>query len=174
MARTAREGVFFGYVAAVGALGLALAAPSLAGLPAFARHAPTGFWLLVALAVFVDSGPFGRLRPSPCFGLAALLGWGVAPAVLVQAAAVGAASLWLPRRPWRGAFDTGRYALAFVAAYAARPHGGVLVAAGTWFLVDRALVVGAGGCAGAGTPRTVRWSRRHWWGSGRSSPGPGT
>jgi diguanylate cyclase (GGDEF)-like protein len=194
-----REGVFFGYVALVGILALTLAAPFLADLPAFLRHAPVAFWLVAALAVLADvlladgvladgvafgpsvpSGarPLGPVCPSLCFSFAALLSWGVGPAILIQAAAVTLSSVTLSsvtvssvtlssvrlrHRPWRIAFHAGRYALALVAAHVvAAQLGAVAAACGAvagavvWFAVDRILVAGAGRLRGEdGGWRTV-------------------
>ncbi len=151
-----REARFFGYVAVVGVVALTLSAPFLARLPAFLHRAPAAFWLVAALAVLSEAGPFGLsgrravapVFPSVCFGFAALLSWGVGAAVLVQAAAVVTSSVRLGRRPWWAAFHAGRCALAFAAAHAAAlavaGPGGRVLGAVAWFAVDRALVAAAG------------------------------
>src|SRR5258706_15581096 len=95
-----REGVFFGYVAAVCVSGAAVFGAQLPALPDFLRTAPLAFWLMAALAVLLDVRPFtppGRRQISPvfpsiCFTFAALLIWGIGPAVLVQTVAVAASS----------------------------------------------------------------------------------
>ena len=127
---TGREGAFFGYVAAVGVAAVTVSAPYLADLPAFLHRAPAGFWLVAALAVLCAAGPFEfgavPVFPAVCFVMAALLNWGIGPAVLVQAAAVAVATARLARRPYRAAFDTGRCALALVAAHLFGPLAAVL------------------------------------------------
>src|SRR5437763_14181121 len=115
-----RERLFFGYVAVVGIAALSLSAPFLADLPGFLVNAPAAFWLCAALAVLCAAVPveFGTapVYPSTCFAVAALLSWGVGPAVAVQAAAVAVVAVRLRWRPWRGAFAAGRGALAVPAA----------------------------------------------------------
>jgi diguanylate cyclase (GGDEF)-like protein len=163
-----REGVFFGYVAAVCILAIALTAPQLPDLPRFARTAPAAFWLMAVLAVFVDARPFtppGRRQNSPvfpsiCFSFATLLAWGLVPAVVVQTAAVAVSSARMRHRPWRAAFNVGQYTLSFAAAQAVLwlavdvpigPHGPpdwdeallALMAAGIWFVVNYTLVTAA-------------------------------
>jgi diguanylate cyclase len=151
-----RESGFFAYVALVCVLALLACAPSLAGLPGFLPHAPAAYWLVGALAVLCDAiayrpagrRPLGPVYPSLCFTFAALLSWGIAPAVLVQAATVAVSSTRVGHRPWRAAFHTGRYALAFAAAHLANLTGGpgplgILAAALVWFATDAALVAGA-------------------------------
>src|SRR5439155_24745112 len=114
------------------------------------------FWLLGAVAVLCDAvavrpagrRPLGPVYPSLCFTFAALLSWGIGPAVLVQATAVAVSSGRVSHRPWRAAFHTGRYALAFAAADLARLTGGpgplgILAAALVWFATDAALVAAA-------------------------------
>ena len=161
-----RRGVFFGYFAAVVALGALAVAGAVSHLPAELRAAPPAFWLIAALAVLVDARPFrapGRrdpavVYPSICLTFAILLTWGLGPAVLVQAAAVLVVALRQRHAPWRAAFNAGQYALSFAAAAAVLdlaapdPLGTgagapawrglpvVLAAAAAWFLVNDLLV----------------------------------
>jgi diguanylate cyclase len=163
-----REGVFFGYVAAVCLLGVALVAPHLTGLTAATRPSGTAFWLMAALAVVSDVRPFtppgprqlSPVFPSICFTFAILLTWGLGPAVAVQTVAVAASAVRMRHRPWRAAFNAGQYAVAFAAADLVlslpgdRPFapsgssgwlaaGIVLGAAVTWFAVNYTLVTAA-------------------------------
>ncbi|HEY2671758.1 MAG TPA: EAL domain-containing protein [Rugosimonospora sp.] len=163
-----REGVFFGYVAVVCVSGLAVVAPHLPALPAFLRSAPAAFWLMGALAVLLDVWPLrppGPRQTSPvfasiCFTFAALLIWGIGPAVLVQTVAVAASSARMRYKPWRAAFNAAQYAVAFGAAAlvlalagaeplarANRPGWSAamiaLAAAATWFVANYALVTWA-------------------------------
>jgi diguanylate cyclase (GGDEF)-like protein len=162
-----REKAFFGYVAAVCALALALvipAAPELRDVPA---HSPATYWLLATLAVVADLRPFpppGGQRsvvfPSICFTFAILLMWGFAPAVVVQTAAVIASAVRMQHAPWRAAFNAAQYAVSFGAAAAVllaasgmpfapggKPGwldvGLALAAAAVWFLVNNLLVTTA-------------------------------
>jgi diguanylate cyclase (GGDEF)-like protein len=163
-----REGVFFGYVAVVCASGLAVFAPHAPDLPEFLRTAPAAFWLMASLAVLLDVWPFSPpgprqtspVFPSICFTFAALLIWGIGPAVLVQTVAVAASSARMRYRPWRAAFNAGQYAIAFGAAalmlsmthagslaHGGRPGGwaamAALGAAATWFVANYTLVTAA-------------------------------
>ncbi len=119
-----REGAFFGYVATVCVAALVFAAPHLAGLPGFTRQAPGTYWLLAVLAVLCDVIPAaplpGPVFPSACFAFAALLSCGTGPALLAQGVAIAAAALRSRQRPWRAAFQCGRYALALIAAHTAQ------------------------------------------------------
>jgi diguanylate cyclase (GGDEF)-like protein len=150
------------------ASGVAVFAPQLHALPDFLSTAPAAFWLMASLAVVLDVWPFrppgprqtSAVFPSICFTFAALLIWGLGPAVLVQTVAVAASSARMRYRPWRAAFNAGQYAIAFGAAAlllwlvhveplarAGRP--GVLAAAvalgaaATWFVANYTLVTGA-------------------------------
>jgi diguanylate cyclase len=172
-----RARVFCGYVAVVCLLGLALAAPYLAGLAGFLRHAPVAFWLMAVLAMLSDARPFtpsgGRplspVFPSVCFSFAALVSWGVGPAVLVATAAVAVSAVRLGHRPWRLAFNAAQYALAFVAAgpWLAGHPGGVagalrtFAAAASWFAVNYCLVAGA---------VWLRFGGGWWWLLRRTAP----
>jgi diguanylate cyclase (GGDEF)-like protein len=101
-------------------------AVSFARLPGRLPDLPAAFWVMAGLAVLVDSRPFtppGRRQssavfPSTCFTFAIMLGWGLAPAVVVQAAAVVVSSWRMGHVWWRAAFNIAQYALALSAAYA--------------------------------------------------------
>jgi diguanylate cyclase (GGDEF)-like protein len=163
-----REGVFFGYVAGVCLLAVALVAPRSTDLTSGPHPAGTAFWLMAVLAVISDVRPFtppgprqlSPVFPSICFTFAILLIWGLGPAVAVQIVAVVASSVRMRHRPWRAAFNAGQYAVAFAAADAVldlarekpfAPSGSsgwvaaaiVLAAAVTWFAVNYTLVTGA-------------------------------
>jgi diguanylate cyclase (GGDEF)-like protein len=163
-----RERLFFSYVGAVCVLAAAIVIPQLSNLAVIGHQAPSTYWLLAVLAVLADLRPLpppgGRpasaVFPSICFTFAILLMWGVAPAVVVQTAAVVVSSIRLRHRPWRAAFNASQYALAFAAAATvlAFSHGtpfapdgrpdwadvGIALAAATaWFVVNDSLVTGA-------------------------------
>jgi diguanylate cyclase (GGDEF)-like protein len=163
-----REGLFFSYVGVVCVLGIVLIAPRLPSLTNVLDAQPAMYWLMAALAIVADVRPFpppgGRptsaVFPSICFTFAILLMWGFAAAVVVQAAAVAVSSVRLRHRPWRAAFNSNQYTLAFAAAAAVltlsdgtpfAPGGRpdwqdvliALAAAGAWFVVNDALVTGA-------------------------------
>src|SRR5437899_6725855 len=90
------EGVFFGYVAAVCLLAVALVLPRSLGATGGPHPAGTAFWLMAVLAVVSDVRPFtppgprqlSPVFPSICFTFAILLIWGLGPAVAVQTVAV--------------------------------------------------------------------------------------
>ncbi|MER7441139.1 putative bifunctional diguanylate cyclase/phosphodiesterase [Micromonospora avicenniae] len=159
-----RVAPFTAFIGAVLALALLLAAGPLATLPEQLPQLPVAFWTMAALAVVCDARPFvppGRRHtsavfPSTCFTFAILLGWGLGPAVVVQAVAVIVSGWRLRHAVWRTAFNVGQYACALAAAYAVTRlgpgtvfSGGVLhtsdvVAVGgatlVWFLVNYVLV----------------------------------
>jgi diguanylate cyclase len=162
------EGIFFGYVAAVCLLAVAVVAPQSTHLNGGPHPVPAAFWLMAVLAVFSDARPFtppgprqlSPVFPSICFTFAILLIWGIGPAVAVQTVAVGASSVRMRHRLWRAAFNAGQYAVAFAAAdlvldlarekpFAPSGSSGwvaagiVLAAAATWFAVNYTLVTGA-------------------------------
>jgi diguanylate cyclase len=145
---------FFTFVWAVITVAALLSAVPLARLPGQVPDLPAAFWVMAGLAVLVDSRPFtppGRRQssavfPSTCFTFAIMLGWGLAPAVAVQAAAVVVSSWRMRHVWWRGAFNIGQYALALSAAYAVsrladldrigwRDVAVVAAAAAAWFAV---------------------------------------
>ncbi|KKK07855.1 bifunctional diguanylate cyclase/phosphodiesterase [Micromonospora sp. HK10] len=162
-----RGGPFFGFVVAVGVLAVLVSAGPLAGLPGRLSAMPAAFWTMAALAVACDARPFlppGRragsaVFPSTCFTFAILLGWGLGPAVAVQAVAVAVSGWRMGHAPWRTAFNAAQYACALAAAYAVTRLGPgglfdggrlrwtdvVVVGAATaaWFAVNYALVSSA-------------------------------
>jgi diguanylate cyclase (GGDEF)-like protein len=117
---------FFAFVLAVITVAALLCVVPLARLPGQLPDLPAAFWVMAGLAVLVDSRPFtppGRRQssavfPSTCFTFAIMLGWGLAPAVAVQAAAVVVSSWRMRHVWWRAAFNIAQYALALSAAYA--------------------------------------------------------
>jgi len=163
----------FAYVAFVVLGAVATVALSFADLPEVVRTAGPSFWVIAVMAVVVDARPFnapGRgptatVFPSIAFTFALLLGWGLAPAVAVQAAAVVVSSIRLHHAPWRAVFNAGQYALAFAASALVLNLAGVppvsgptmspdtslgivgvlaiLAAACVWFAVNDALVTTA-------------------------------
>jgi diguanylate cyclase (GGDEF)-like protein len=162
-----REKAFFGYVAVVCVVALAIVIPALPELREVPAHSPATYWLLAVLAVVADLRPFpppGGQRsvvfPSICFTFAILLMWGFEAAVVVQTAAVVASAVRMQHRPWRAAFNAAQYAIAFGAAAAVllatqgRPFapggkpgwpdvGLALAAAAVWFVVNNVLVTSA-------------------------------
>jgi diguanylate cyclase (GGDEF)-like protein len=162
-----REKAFFGYVALVWAVALAIVIPALPELRVVPSHSPATYWLLAVLAVVADLRPLpppGGQRsvvfPSICFTFAILLMWGFEAAVVVQTAAVVASAVRMQHRPWRAAFNAAQYAIAFGAAAAVllategepfapggKPGwtdvGLALAAAGVWFVVNNVLVTTA-------------------------------
>ncbi|MGK5674735.1 EAL domain-containing protein [Micromonospora sp. URMC 106] len=117
---------FFAFVWSVVALAVLLNVRPLLALPAELPELPAAFWVMAALAVGCDARPFvppGRRQtsavfPSTCFTFAILLGWGLGPAVAVQAVAVVVSGWRMGHAPWRTAFNAGQYACALAAAYA--------------------------------------------------------
>ncbi|MFF4892125.1 GGDEF domain-containing phosphodiesterase [Micromonospora chersina] len=162
-----RTGPFFGFVSVVGVLALLVSAGPLAALPDELPHLPAAFWTMAALAVACDARPFvppGRRQtsavfPSTCFTFAILLGWGLGPAVAVQAVAVAVSGWRLGYAGWRTAFNGSQYACALAAAYGVtrlgsgelfdggRPHWTDVAAVGgataAWFVVNYGLVSSA-------------------------------
>ncbi|MEU5941185.1 EAL domain-containing protein [Micromonospora sp. NPDC047548] len=162
-----REARFAGFVAAVVGLALLVAALPLTGLPDRLPRLPVAFWTMAALAVACDARPFvppGRRHtsavfPSTCFTFAILLGWGLGPAVAVQAVAVAVSGWRLRHALWRTTFNAAQYACALGAAYLVfrlGPGGlfdggrlgwtGVAAVGGatvTWFAVNYGLVSSA-------------------------------
>ena len=115
------------------AAGLASVSYAFTELPEQIRIAPAGLCVIAVLAIAVDSqsftapgrGPGSTVFPSIAFTFALLLGWGLAPAVAVQAAAVIVSAIRLRHAPWRAAFNAGQYALALAAASWVLRLGGV-------------------------------------------------
>ncbi|MCX4474035.1 EAL domain-containing protein [Micromonospora sp. NBC_01655] len=122
----ARVTSFYGFVAAVAALALLVAAGPLAALPDRVAALPVAFWTMAALAVICDARPFvppGRRQPSAvfpstCFTFAILLGWGLGPAVAVQTVAVVVSGWRMGHAGWRSGFNAAQYACALAAAAA--------------------------------------------------------
>ncbi|MFI7487784.1 EAL domain-containing protein [Micromonospora echinaurantiaca] len=120
-----RTGPFSAFVAAVLAVAVLVSAPSLAALPEQVSRLPAAFWTMAVLAIGCDARPFvppGRRQssavfPSTCFTFAILLGWGLGPAVAVQAVAVVVSGWRMGHAAWRTAFNAGQYACALAAAY---------------------------------------------------------
>ncbi|MFC0530080.1 putative bifunctional diguanylate cyclase/phosphodiesterase [Phytohabitans kaempferiae] len=116
---------FFAFVLAVITVAALLGAVPLARLPGQVADLPAAFWVMAGLAVLVDARPFtppGRRQssavfPSTCFTFAIMLGWGLAPAIAVQAAAVVVSSWRMRHVWWRAAFNASQYAIALSAAY---------------------------------------------------------
>ncbi|MEU9823924.1 EAL domain-containing protein [Micromonospora chersina] len=147
-----RTGPFFGFVSVVGVLALLVSAGPLAALPDELPHLPAAFWTMAALAVACDARPFvppGRRQtsavfPSTCFTFAILLGWGLGPAVAVQAVAVAVSGWRLGYAGWRTAFNGAQYACALAAAYGVTRLGsGELFDGGRLHWTDVAAVGGA-------------------------------
>jgi diguanylate cyclase (GGDEF)-like protein len=155
-----RAAAFFGFAWTVVALAALLSAAPLMSLPDQIPQLPPAFWVMAALAAVCDARPFtppGRRQssavfPSICFTFAILLGWGLAPAVAVQAVAVLVSGWRMRHAPWRIVFNMAQYACALAAAHAvtrlgpehafgATPHAhwtDVVVLAGAaaaWFAV---------------------------------------
>ncbi|WP_089156898.1 bifunctional diguanylate cyclase/phosphodiesterase [Micromonospora sp. NBS 11-29] len=176
-----RTGPFFGFVAVVGVLALLVSVGPLVALPGRLTELPVAFWTMAALAVACDARPFvppGRRQtsavfPSTCFTFAILLGWGLGPAVAVQAVAVAVSGWRLGYAAWRTGFNAAQYACALAAAYAVtwfgpgelfgdgRLRGTDVAAVGgatvVWFLVNYGLV---------NTAIRLRFGDR-WWPSVR-------
>ncbi|MGR6317723.1 bifunctional diguanylate cyclase/phosphodiesterase [Micromonospora soli] len=162
-----RGAPFFGFVAAVGLLAVLVSAGPLAGLPDRVPDLPVAFWTMAALAVACDARPFvppGRREtsavfPSTCFTFAILLGWGLGPAVAVQAVAVAVSGWRMRHAVWRTGFNAAQYACALAGAYLVTRLGPgdlfgggrlhwtdvavVGAATGIWFAVNYALVSSA-------------------------------
>jgi diguanylate cyclase (GGDEF)-like protein len=118
-----RSVAFFTYVAAVTVAAAFAVGPALADLPDLEGLTPA-FWVIAVLGVVVDVRAFptvGTHRsaivyPSIAFTFALLLGWGLAPAVVVQSLAVVVSSIRLRHAPWRALFNISQYAVSFAAA----------------------------------------------------------
>ncbi|MFI5833062.1 putative bifunctional diguanylate cyclase/phosphodiesterase [Micromonospora sp. NPDC051300] len=143
---------FFGFVGAVGAAAVLVSAGPLAALSGRLAELPVAFWTMAALAVVCDARPFvppGRrqtsaLFPSTCFTFAILLGWGLGPAVAVQAVAVAVSGWRLGYAAWRTGFNAAQYACALAAAYAVSRFGvGELFDGGRLHWTDVAALGGA-------------------------------
>jgi diguanylate cyclase (GGDEF)-like protein len=162
-----RVAPFAGFIAGILAVAALAAAGPLRTLPDDLPRMPAAFWTMAALAVVCDARPFvppGRRQtsaifPSTCFTFAILLGWGLGPAVVVQAVAVVVSGWRMRHAAWRTAFNVGQYACALAAAYGitllgpgtifagGRLHWTEVAAVGgaavAWFVVNYGLVSGA-------------------------------
>ncbi|WP_435204517.1 putative bifunctional diguanylate cyclase/phosphodiesterase [Micromonospora sp. bgisy143] len=128
------------------------AAGPLTTLPGDLSQLPAAFWTMAALAVICDARPFvppGRRQtsavfPSTCFTFAILLGWGLGPAVAVQAVGVIVSGWRMGNAAWRTAFNVGQYACALAAGYAVIRLGpGTIFSGGRLHWTDVAAVGGA-------------------------------
>ncbi|MFG2060218.1 putative bifunctional diguanylate cyclase/phosphodiesterase [Micromonospora sp. NPDC048871] len=162
-----RAAQFTAFVAGVLAVAVLVSAGPLVSLGTSVSTLPVAFWTMAVLAVACDARPFvapGRRQssavyPSSCFTFAILLGWGLGPAVAVQAVAVLVSGVRSGHAPWRTAFNAAQYACSLAAAYAisrlapgAAFDGGPLTwadvaaiggAGVAWFLVNYGLVTAA-------------------------------
>ncbi|WP_446218921.1 putative bifunctional diguanylate cyclase/phosphodiesterase [Micromonospora sp. IBHARD004] len=143
---------FFGFVAAVLALAVLISAGPVAGLRDRLPDLPAAFWTMAVLAVVCDARPFvppGRREssavfPSTCFTFAILLGWGLGPAVAVQAVAVVVSGWRMGHAVWRTGFNAAQYACALGAAYGVTRLGpGAIFDGGRLHWTDVAAVGGA-------------------------------
>ncbi|MEU8085843.1 EAL domain-containing protein [Micromonospora sp. NPDC049101] len=131
-----RVAPFAAFVVGILVVATLTAAVPLATLPGEVSGLPVAFWTMAALAVLCDARPFvppGRRQtsavfPSTCFTFAILLGWGLGPAVAVQAVGVVVSGWRMRHAAWRTAFNVGQYACALAAAY-----GVILLGPGTIF-----------------------------------------
>ncbi|MDG4792646.1 EAL domain-containing protein [Micromonospora sp. WMMD1082] len=149
-----RTAQFATFVAAVLAVAVLVSADGLASLATTLPELPAAFWTMAVLAVACDARPFlppGRgqsssaVFPSTCFTFAILLGWGLGPAVAVQAVAVVVSGVRMRHAPWRTAFNAGQYACSLAAAYAVTRWGpGGVFDGGALGGADIAAIGGAG------------------------------
>ncbi|MGW0503586.1 EAL domain-containing protein [Micromonospora sp. NPDC003241] len=177
--RTAPFSVFVGLVLLLAVL---LSVGPLVSFAGTLPDLPAAFWTMAVLAVACDARPFlppGRrpsssaVFPSTCFIFAILLGWGLGPAVAVQAVAVLVSGARMRHAPWRVAFNAGQYACSLAAAYAVTRlgPGGIFDGGGlgwtdiaaiggagvAWFVVNYGLVT---------TAVRLRFGER-WWPNAR-------
>jgi diguanylate cyclase (GGDEF)-like protein len=160
--RLVRSRGYFSFVIVLCILFAVTVLVAACSLPAVARTAPAGVWVLAALAVVADTAVIAIQRPSAppavmtsvTFCYAVSYEWGGSGAGrLAQALAILVASAFARRGFWPTAFDLGRYGLALAAAgsvvtlighpRAAAPAVadllGVLLAASVWYLTFRLL-----------------------------------
>jgi diguanylate cyclase (GGDEF)-like protein len=168
------------YLLAVLAGAVAVVTVHAVGPLSWAR-VPAAFWMVAALVVVAELRPILTTRGangtgvvlSTTFVFAALLQWGLAPAVVLQVVAVLVADTVRRRAPWRTVFDCAQYTLSWSAAHLVldltyghtnidgplRLDGGdlppIALAGVTYFVVNRALV------SGVLALRTRRSLRRH-------------
>ncbi|MDG4808243.1 bifunctional diguanylate cyclase/phosphodiesterase [Micromonospora sp. WMMD1120] len=147
-----RVAPFAAFVGGILVVAASTAAVPLATLPDDLPGLPLAFWTMAVLAVVCDARPFvppGRRQtsavfPSTCFTFAILLGWGLGPAVLVQAVGVVVAGWRMRHAAWRTAFNVGQYACALAAAYGVIQLGsGTIFSGGRLHWTDVAAVGGA-------------------------------
>ncbi|MEV7989023.1 bifunctional diguanylate cyclase/phosphodiesterase [Micromonospora sp. NPDC085948] len=147
-----RVAPFATFVVGILVVAAVTAAVPLATLPDEVSRLPVAFWTMAALAVVCDARPFvppGRRQtsavfPSTCFTFAILLGWGLGPAVLVQAVGVVVSGWRMRHAAWRTAFNVGQYACALAAAYGVILLGpGAIFSGGRLHWTDVAAVGGA-------------------------------
>ncbi|MBX7268576.1 EAL domain-containing protein [Micromonospora sp. Llam7] len=149
-----RTAQFSTFVVAVLAVAVLLAAGPLVALSTTLSELPAAFWTMAVLAVACDARPFlppGRRQsssavfPSTCFTFAILLGWGLGPAVAVQAVAVVVSGVRMRHAPWRTAFNAGQYTCSLAAAYGVTRLGpGGIFDGGPLGWTDIAAIGGAG------------------------------
>ncbi|MFG1883475.1 putative bifunctional diguanylate cyclase/phosphodiesterase [Micromonospora sp. NPDC049102] len=147
-----RAAPFATFVVGILVVAALTAAGPLTTLPDEVSRLPVAFWTMAALAVVCDARPFvppGRRQtsavfPSTCFTFAILLGWGLGPAVVVQAVGVIVSGWRMGNAAWRTAFNVGQYACALAAAYGVVQLGpGTIFSGGHLHWTDVAAVGGA-------------------------------
>ncbi|MET7667499.1 putative bifunctional diguanylate cyclase/phosphodiesterase [Micromonospora luteifusca] len=147
-----RVAPFAAFVVGILVVAALTAAGPLATLPGDVSRLPVAFWTMAVLAVVCDARPFvppGRRQtsavfPSTCFTFAILLGWGLGPAVVVQAVGVVVSGWRMRHAAWRTAFNVGQYACALAAAYGVIQLGpGTIFSGGRLHWTDVAAVGGA-------------------------------
>ncbi|MEW2147341.1 EAL domain-containing protein [Micromonospora vinacea] len=172
-----RVAPFAAFVAGILAVAALTAAVPLATLPGELSELPVAFWTMAALAVICDARPFvppGRRQtsavfPSTCFTFAILLGWGLGPAVVVQAVGVVVSGWRMRHAAWRTAFNVGQYACALAAAYGVIQLGsGTIFSGGRLHWTDVAAVGGAALAWFVVNYGLVSWAVRlrfgdRWW-----------
>ncbi|MBQ1030225.1 EAL domain-containing protein [Micromonospora sp. C97] len=172
-----RVAPFAAFVASILAVAALTAAVPLATLPDDLPRLPVAFWTMAALAVVCDARPFvppGRRQtsavfPSTCFTFAILLGWGLGPAVVVQAVGVVVSGWRMRHAAWRTAFNVGQYACALAAAYGVIQLGsGTIFSGGRLHWTDVAVVGGAALAWFVVNYGLVSWAVRlrfgdRWW-----------
>ncbi|MEU4527998.1 EAL domain-containing protein [Micromonospora ureilytica] len=172
-----RVAPFAAFVAGILAVAALTAAVPLARLPDELSGLPVAFWTMAALAVVCDARPFvppGRRQtsavfPSTCFTFAILLGWGLGPAVVVQALGVVLSGWRMGHAAWRTAFNVGQYACALAAAYGVIQLGsGTIFSGGRLHWTDVAAVGGAALAWFVVNYGLVSWAVRlrfgdRWW-----------
>ncbi|MEH1168855.1 bifunctional diguanylate cyclase/phosphodiesterase [Micromonospora sp. CPCC 205539] len=172
-----RVAPFATFITGILVVAVLTAAGPLATLPDRLPRLPVAFWTMAALAVICDARPFvppGRRHssavfPSTCFTFAILLGWGLGPAVAVQAVGVVVAGWRMRHAAWRTAFNVGQYACALAAAYGVTQLGpGPIFSDGRLHWTDLAAVGGATVAWFAVNYGLVSWAVRlrfgdRWW-----------